>query len=611
MTTPSGGLLAVRGESIQRIFGWYLNDKFLVNRRYQRKLVWSVEEKQRLIDSAMRDLPIPLFLVAEIGGADDAPFELIDGLQRLNAIFSFLENEFAVGGEYFDLDTLADTKLLKDDRKVLQKAPIMSREKSARIANYTLALSVYRASSIIGVEDVFRRINSGGRRLQRQGLRQAGTISSLADLVRIVSSRVRGDTSPGDIVALRAMPQLSITNYNLPYGVPVEEIFWVKEGILRREDVRESLDEQLVLDILIDMLIDPITTSGTRLRDDYYSYTESTDDAETRASISINHAIDAYGKQQVEDHFLRVYDAMREVLGCSDKRFSLLIGAGSGGRSPRYFHAVFIAFYELFYRDRMRLRDPSRAVQKLQGIGAGSMSVPAGGGDWGRESKRLSIDVVKGVVRDAFEPSTGAEDLGRYGRASELETLLGNALVEQQLLDCKQGFLSLGQDRVFDEGSFSKICQTLSAMANAGPGCVGYVAVGIADDASDANRVKQLDGVKHVLYRQFHIVGIGREAALRGESLNTYWSWIMQRILSSGLDPRVARRVATDSRLVNYRDQAVALFRVTGLGEPSFFNKNELYERRGSELNRAEPADYMRIYQRFTTGQHPSSEKQA
>ncbi|MBQ1112928.1 DUF262 domain-containing protein [Streptomyces sp. C3-3] len=64
-----------------------------MNRRYQRKLVWTVEEKCDLIDSILSDLPIPLILVAEISGEGGTSYELIDGMQRLNAIFSFIENE--------------------------------------------------------------------------------------------------------------------------------------------------------------------------------------------------------------------------------------------------------------------------------------------------------------------------------------------------------------------------------------------------------------------------------------------------------------------------------------------------------------------------------------
>ena len=83
-----------------------------------------------------------------------------------------------------------------------------------------------------------------------QELRQAGTISPLADLVRTISSRIRGDSSPTDIVPLSKMPELSITNLDLHYGVTVEDIYWVQHGILRGDDVRTSDDEQLVLDIL-------------------------------------------------------------------------------------------------------------------------------------------------------------------------------------------------------------------------------------------------------------------------------------------------------------------------------------------------------------------------
>ena len=98
-------------------------------------------------------------------------YELIDGMQRLNAIFAFLENEYSVDGHYFDLDALADTKLKKDSGDLVQKTPVLGRAESAAVANYSIALSVYRADQDESVDEVFRRINSGGRSLSRQGLR--------------------------------------------------------------------------------------------------------------------------------------------------------------------------------------------------------------------------------------------------------------------------------------------------------------------------------------------------------------------------------------------------------------------------------------------------------
>lgn len=53
-----------RGMSIQEAYRNYAEGKFLVNRKYQRKLVWTVDEKEFLIDSILKDLPIPLILLA-------------------------------------------------------------------------------------------------------------------------------------------------------------------------------------------------------------------------------------------------------------------------------------------------------------------------------------------------------------------------------------------------------------------------------------------------------------------------------------------------------------------------------------------------------------------
>ncbi|MFJ7157900.1 DUF262 domain-containing protein [Streptomyces sp. NPDC101118] len=600
MTSSSAGELTVRSESVQRLYAFYIADRFRVNRRYQRKLVWSVEEKQRLIDSLLKDLPIPLILVAEIGTPGDVSFELIDGMQRMNAVFSFIENEFPFGGEYFNLDALADTKLRVDKGELKQKHPVMSRELSVHLANYNVALSVYRPVTPASVDEVFRRINSGGRRLSRQSLRQAGTLSPLADLVRVISAGVRGDTSPSEVVPLRAMPKLSITNRGLEYGVLVDDIFWVREGVLWREDVRESIDEQLVLDILIDCLTDPIPNSGTRLRDEYYSYTDlASEDQGTKASRQLNSAIESYGADTIEEHFTYVYDTIRSILARGDKKFSNLVSAGTSGRSPRYFHGVFLAVYELIFKDGMRLQDADLAWRRLLGIGANIMAVPSGGGDWQRDSKRKTIDAVKGVLRDAFEKAeTKGQDLGRYGWASQLEKLLGNALVEQQAFDCKQGFLRLDEARAFDPQSFAKICRTITAIANIGPNVTGYVAIGIADTEADARRVESLDAVAPELCRNFQVIGIEREAKLRSKSLNDYWMWICQQIKDSDLDPDLARRVTADSKLVNYRGLVVALLQVTSGVKPCFFQK-QLPERSGSETLIVNPEDYIRVFQRF------------
>ncbi|GAW35709.1 hypothetical protein RA2_02776 [Roseovarius sp. A-2] len=68
--------LIVRGEQVERIYISYLAKKYLVNRRYQRKLIWTLQEKQSFIDSIINGFPIPIILLAEPKGRQDNALEL-------------------------------------------------------------------------------------------------------------------------------------------------------------------------------------------------------------------------------------------------------------------------------------------------------------------------------------------------------------------------------------------------------------------------------------------------------------------------------------------------------------------------------------------------------
>jgi hypothetical protein len=601
LTEPAPTELSVQSLPVQTMYGYYRSDRFRVNRRYQRKLVWNVEEKQRLIDSILKGLPIPLILVAEIGPGPDAPYELIDGMQRLNAIFAFIENEYSVSDQYFNLDSLADTKLLKDEGALVQREPAMDRIASAKVVNYSIAISIFRARDSGSVDDVFRRINSSGRRLSRQELRQAGTTSLLADTVRILSSNIRTDTSPSDILPLSVMPKLSITNRDLPYGVNADSIFWVANGILRREEVRSSQDEQAVLDLVLDAIVDPMPNSGTRIRDNYYDFAEIQTKEPTSESAKIESAIQLYDPEKLRADFMRTYDEVRALLEVAGQKFTALVSTGSGGRSPRAFHVIFMAIFELMHKERMMLADRDAAVQKLRGIGE-SLSISPRGGDWGSEPKRQSIDSVKGVLRSCFQQATDAQDFSRYAWSSHIETLLSNAVVEQQLFDCKQGLLTLAQGRPFDNAAMDKICRTLTAMANRGPGAVGHVVIGIADNPRDASRIRTLDGVDSIVFKGFHIVGVDREALVRKQSAADYYTWIMQKIRTHPLlDTGLAQVVSAESVVANYHGKTLIVLRVMGQQNPFFFGAGKLVDRVGSETVEVGQggADFMRVFGRF------------
>lgn len=61
------------------------------------------------------------------------------------------------------------------------------------------------------MDDVFKRINSTGRKLSAQDLRQAGVTSKFSDLVRIISTHLRGDASE-DVVRMNDIGIYSLSS---------------------------------------------------------------------------------------------------------------------------------------------------------------------------------------------------------------------------------------------------------------------------------------------------------------------------------------------------------------------------------------------------------------
>jgi Protein of unknown function DUF262/HNH endonuclease len=62
---------------------------------YQRPPVWSLSQKQMLIDTILRGYDVPKFYWRKVGSNPDR-YEVVDGQQRLRAIWSFQANEFAL-----------------------------------------------------------------------------------------------------------------------------------------------------------------------------------------------------------------------------------------------------------------------------------------------------------------------------------------------------------------------------------------------------------------------------------------------------------------------------------------------------------------------------------
>ena len=260
MSTTATPDLTVKGDSIERVYSSYVAGRYQVNRRYQRKLIWTLSEKIKFVDSIICGFPVPIILLAENRASKSGVLEIIDGMQRLNSIVSFIENEYTVNDSYFDLETMAVTKAARDGARLTQRSPILDRQLCVAIASYQLPFSIYEFAKGETVDEVFRRINSGGRKLSRQELRAAGSTGHFATVIRRIASKIRGDNSYSDVLRLNDMNIISITNRDLGYGIDIDKMFWIANGILTKEQVRESRDEELIADI-VSYIVSRLTSS--------------------------------------------------------------------------------------------------------------------------------------------------------------------------------------------------------------------------------------------------------------------------------------------------------------------------------------------------------------
>jgi hypothetical protein len=132
---------------------------------YQRRHRWSIEQKSRLIESLIMNVPIPPIFLYEY---DYSKYEVMDGLQRLSTIRSFYRNEFKLAGltQWPELNGRTYSELPEKvregvDRRYLSSVILL--KETAKNEEDALRLK----------QMVFERINSGGTELTAQETRNA------------------------------------------------------------------------------------------------------------------------------------------------------------------------------------------------------------------------------------------------------------------------------------------------------------------------------------------------------------------------------------------------------------------------------------------------------
>ncbi|OOP72601.1 hypothetical protein CBEIBR21_15195 [Clostridium beijerinckii] len=572
----------INGENIQRVYEWYINGKFLVNRKYQRKLVWTINEKRKFVDSITREYSVPLFLLAAVSKDNKTYYEIIDGMQRLDAIFSFIQGDVQLSDEfngYFDLATMALTKQLMDEGKLSQKQPVLAREICTKIANYPLPFSITNFDDK-HVEEIFRRINSNGRQLSHQDLRQAGAIGEFPNLVRKISSRIRRDYTITDILELSDMRKISLSNYKLNYGIDLSEVFWVKHGIITIKNMRESRDEELVAQILGYMIMGKdISPTSHALNIIYRNEEDPSNFAE-----EINSKIIRLGSKDIEDTFMKVMDEIDKILRIANKTYSGLLFKSEGKAKVRSFQVIFLVLYKLMQEDKI-VSNYDGLIRKLNDLGSTELK-DLGENDWDKEKREEKILAVMGIISSYFKVVVKTEDIQNEW-VEKLENMLIQSNIEQQMFDFKIGLYNIKKEVQYNDKCLKKIIKTLTAMANTKPGKVGYVFLGIADNSSDSELYKNIYSSEAIEFNDFYITGIKDEAVKSSITLDKYWCKIREAIDKEPIDDLTKSYILRNMKQINYKNKCLIVFENTIIDKPCIYDGN-YYERNGNSVVKIE-----------------------
>ncbi|MGF1569274.1 MAG: DUF262 domain-containing protein [Nodosilinea sp.] len=150
---------------LDSIEGMLDSRKYDLNPEYQRRKRWDNTRKSRLIESFIMNVPIPPIFLYEI---DYSIYEVMDGLQRLTAIYDFYKGNFELEGlEYWkELNGRTCSDLPEQvkrgiDRRYLSSIVLLQETaKTDREAEFLKQI-------------VFERLNSGGEKLTPQETRNA------------------------------------------------------------------------------------------------------------------------------------------------------------------------------------------------------------------------------------------------------------------------------------------------------------------------------------------------------------------------------------------------------------------------------------------------------
>ncbi|CAK1694403.1 DUF262 domain-containing protein [Vibrio crassostreae] len=170
-SSAQAGLVTQQSDfSLSAIYDMIKQNSIEISPHYQRRDRWSTEKQSALIESFLLNVPVPPVYLSE---DDYGTYSVIDGKQRLTAIFEFLGGKLKLKGltKFPDLEGYKFEELPNQLKNALIIRPFIR------------VITLLQQSEPSLKYEVFIRLNTGGEKLKPQEIRNVAYSGPLNDLL--------------------------------------------------------------------------------------------------------------------------------------------------------------------------------------------------------------------------------------------------------------------------------------------------------------------------------------------------------------------------------------------------------------------------------------------
>lgn len=303
----------------------------------------------------------------------------------------------------------------------------------------------------------------------------------------------------------------------------------------------------------------------------------------------IETAIQLKDSEELEKKFVYTFELIRDLFEDNDATFKAhILGSESTTQEcPRYYQAVFLAFYELMFVDQMKVANRTSLFEQLRGTGNTVIKVTEGG-RWAAHSRKNSIENLKAILLRHFEPSL--ERIEANAWVTEINNILTSSSTEQSFYDFKQGIIRLDGSNEIDIDSVRKIVQTCVAISNIGKNSEGFILIGVADNEPCSKKIEEIYGIQSIHMNGFYVNGIDAEALHRYKKIDVYFSRLKQIIEGLDFEVSLKQQILKDIILCKYHDRHIIKIIIKSVGKVCQYD-NGFYLRQGTSTKHLVSAD--------------------